>query len=573
MHTSVIRPHLEALEDRTLLSLTVLNRLDGLSSDDDPRYEPPDTDAAAGPDFIIETVNATVEFFEKSTGIPVSSERLEDFFSLLGPSPFVFDPVETYDEMAGRFFVAALDGHLESSYLDFAVSDSSNPLDGFHAMNRINLYETDSLGHPLFGDYPKLGFNADAYVITVNMVQADKTHDHVQVVTIDKSSVLNDDPGTLIKHQVDRVDSAIATMAAATRHGSARGGPMYFVTESTRFGGDALRVVEMTNVLSDSPTFADYDIPVPPYDAPPPAIDPGGTIDTIESFILNADWRGNRLVASHQVGSDGVSRVRWYEFDTGRAFPVLIQSGEINQGPQVHTYFSAIAVADNEDIGLTFMESSALEYVSMYITGRTAADPLGTMETPVAIYPGAAPYLGIRGGDYSAVTVDPVDGTFWAANMYKPFLAFWGTGIVNFMIAGRAAPLARNPRAVPMETNGASARPVAARWVLSVRDASSTPPGTEEPKFDSTLPAIPGDEPLQLAGTGQDIETHALPLSPQHAVVAEMIIHNRQRPLDGLNAGEVRQGTRHPEDDCSHEDKHFQTFPEGELKVGRAAEL
>jgi len=440
VRTSVSRPHLEALEDRSLLSVIVLNRFNGLNDDDDPRYQPPDTDAAAGPEYIVETVNATLEFFDKRTGTAVFAQRLEDLFAPIGPGSFVFDPVVTYDEMAGRFFVAALDGRIDSSFLDFAVSDTSNPLNGFSAMHRIDLFETNALGLALSADYPKLGFNADAYVVTVNMVQADKKHDHVQVVTIDKSSVLDHDPATLTKYQVDRPDPAIATMAAATMHGAAPGGPMYFVVETTRFGGDSLRVVQMTDVLSDSPTFTDYDIPVPSYAAPPLAIHPGGTIDTFESFILNADWRGNQLVATHHVGSDGVARVRWYEFDTGGGTPALIQSGEINQGPNVYTYFSAIAVTDNGDIGLTFMESSAAEFVSMYITGRTASDAPGTMQTPVAIFPGEDAYGGIRGGDYSAVTVDPVDGTFWAANMYKPALILWGTGIADFAIADRAAP-------------------------------------------------------------------------------------------------------------------------------------
>src|SRR5713226_4069180 len=103
-------PHLETFEDRTLPSVTVFNSFPGLSSNNDPRYQPPDTDAAAGPDAIVETVNATVKFFAKSTGAPLLSLRLEDFFAPLGQGPYVFDPVVTYDEMAGRFFIAALDG-------------------------------------------------------------------------------------------------------------------------------------------------------------------------------------------------------------------------------------------------------------------------------------------------------------------------------------------------------------------------------------------------------------------------------------------------------------------------------
>jgi hypothetical protein len=518
------RPHLEALEDRTSLAVTVFNSFPGLSFSDDPRYQPPDTDAAVGPNYLVETVNATVKFFEKSTGAPLLSERLEDFFAPLGHGSYVFDPVVTYDDMAGRFFVAALEG---SSCLDFAVSDTSNPLDGFTDMHRVDLFETDARGNPLSSDYPKLGFNADAYVLTVNMLRADKTHDHVQIITIDKSSVLDDDPSTLTEYQVDRTDPAISTLAAATMHGSAPGGPMYFVVVTTPQGGDSLRVVQMTNILSNSPTFTDYGVAVAPYDAPPLAVHPGGTIETFENFILNADWRDNQLVATQQVGSDGVTRVRWYEFDTGGGAPALFQSGEINQGPGVYTYFSAIAVADNGDLGLTFMESSATEFVSMYVTGRKASDPPGTMQTPVGVFPGENRYLGgTRGGDYSAVTVDPVDGTFWAANMYKPTIPFWGTGIANFALADFAPPIPGTMLTVPAST------------------------------------AIPANQLWQLTRSGQDAETDALPPGPQHAVVAEMIIHNRERPLDRLDAGKIRHGAGDPKNDSSHEHEHFQAFPE-----------
>ncbi len=544
------RPYLEILEARTLLSVTVLKSFAGLSYTDDPRYQPPDADAAAGPDTIVETVNATVRFFDKSTGAPLFSERLEDFFAPLKPGAFVFDPVVTYDDMAGRFFLAALDG---GGSLDFAVSDSSNPFDGFTEMHQVDLYETDAQGHPLFSDYPKLGFNADAYVLTVNMLEADRTtHDHVQIITIDKSSVLDANPNTLREYQVDRTDPAIATMAAAPMHGSAPGGPMYFVVVSPLQGGDSVRVVQMTNELSDSPTFTDVAIPVPPFDAPPLAVHPGGTIETFENFILNADWRNNQLVATQHVGSEGVVRVRWYEFATGAGTPALIQSGEINQGPGVSTYFSAIAVADNGDLGLTFMESSATEFVSMYITGRTASDPPGTMQTPLAVFPGENRYGGARGGDYSAVTVDPIDGTFWAANMYTPSFAFWGTGIANFALTDFAPP----PIPGTMPPSSLAAVRGTARFC-------EPPLNVEFGILGPASAAIPSNQLLQLARTGQDIETDALPPGPQHAVVAEVIIHNRERPLDSLNAGKIRQRARDPKNDSSHEQEHFQTFPEG----------
>jgi hypothetical protein len=117
---------------------------------------------------------------------------------------------------------------------------------------------------------------------------------------------------------------------------------------------------------------------------------------------------------------------------------VLTQSGIIDQGPDVHTYFSAISVAASGDLGLTFMESSATEPISMYITGQPAADyGTGTMLPPVAVAVGQGNYSGGRGGDYAGMTLDPLtDNVFWAANEYKAAGAssLWGTRMARFVL-------------------------------------------------------------------------------------------------------------------------------------------
>jgi hypothetical protein len=68
------------------------------------------------------------------------------------------------------------------------------------------------------------------------------------------------------------------------------------------------------------------------------------------------------------------------------------------------------------------MESSSSEYMSVYVTGRLSSDPSGQMESPKLAQAGQAPYHGFdsspfRAGDFSGLTVDPSDGSFWAANV------------------------------------------------------------------------------------------------------------------------------------------------------------
>src|SRR5262249_5505458 len=157
---------------------------------------------------------------------------------------------------------------------------------------------------------------------------------------------------------------------------------------------------------------------------------------------LQAYWRNNKLAVTQDVGQNGITKARWYEFDTSGT-PSLVQQGTIDPGPTVYTYKASIAINDNGDLGVTYLESSPTEFVSMYVTGQTNLDPAGTMQPPTLVQAGVD-LFGSGGfgrlGDYSMVNVDPPDGTFLAANEYalplgSTFPSFnWGTYIAQFHI-------------------------------------------------------------------------------------------------------------------------------------------
>src|SRR5206468_3266874 len=118
---------------------------------------------------------------------------------------------------------------------------------------------------------------------------------------------------------------------------------------------------------SAAPTFTDFSVQVAPYFDPPTATQKGGgsssRIKTNDARILNAEWRNNRLVAVHTVGisADSEAHVRWYEFNTAGSAPTRTQQGTLDPGgttQAIHTYFPAIAIAANGDLGLTYMQSS-----------------------------------------------------------------------------------------------------------------------------------------------------------------------------------------------------------------------
>jgi len=344
---------------------------------------PPDTHVATGPEHTVEVTNTTIAYYSRATGKRLFIQDLFVFFAPAGVVQFGFDPVVTYDDIAQRFVVAMVDEDdtLVKSFLLYAVSNSSNPLDGFSEMHRIDITENGVvLDEPVLPDFTRIGWNADAHVITFNMFGSD--FDHVSVIVIDKSTALDSNPSTLSFSQIDR-DPVDFTLMPAVMHGSVSGDPMWFVMESGDALGSDIRIVKMTDVL-DSPTFeSPTDISVGAYDFHLPNADQpgsdafGGRIQTNDSSIISAAWRNDRLVAAHavRINSTLQSHARWYEFDTSDSSPMLTQQGTINPGVGVHTYYPSIEIAPNGDIGMTFMQSSSTEFMSMYVTGQNSANP------------------------------------------------------------------------------------------------------------------------------------------------------------------------------------------------------
>src|SRR5262249_14434478 len=92
------------------------------------------------------------------------------------------------------------------------------------------------------------------------------------------------------------------------------------------------------------------------------------------------------------------------------------------------------------NIGLTFMQSSKNQYMSMYVTGRAATDRSETMRTPVLVQGGLGTYLGSRAGDFSGLSIDPDTGTFWAASEYSRGGAnLGGTAVANFSVSAASS--------------------------------------------------------------------------------------------------------------------------------------
>lgn len=406
--------------------------------------QPPDTHAAVGPDHIVEAVNTAITFYTKDGTSVFGPVEFENFFTpaIVAGEQFLFDPVVAYDEQIGRFIIAVLSAQSSSSAesdLLYAVSNTADPTQGFTEQHRINF---DVVSPGLFADYPKIGWNGSTHTFSLNMFGA--SFSNVDILSIDKSTVTDANPNTFSSFIVRSPNSFAAlddfTMAVATMHESQPGDPMWFVEEQSYNGGNNIRVVKMANQLSANPTFTTYDVPVNSYSAPVNAPQAGGgSFETNDARMLNAEFRDGRLVATHAVGISGRTMARWYEFNTTGVSPTLTQQGNVDPGAGIHTYFPSIAINNSGDIGITYMQSSSSQFVSMYVTGQAFGSVPGTLAESVLVKAGNENYSGFRGGDYSGITVDPVTDTFWAANevsLNGPAPnPLWSTWIGEFAVA------------------------------------------------------------------------------------------------------------------------------------------
>ena len=172
----------------------------------------------------------------------------------------------------------------------------------------------------------------------------------------------------------------------------------------------------------------------PPED--PPQMGTSVRPETFDARFWSAAYRNGSLWATHHINEDNVI-ARWYEIamngwpDSGLQ-PALVQSGEIDPGPDIRTFFSAITVDDHGNAAMTFARSSPLEFISMATAFRYASDPLGTFQPDVIRQTSTGPYSSGRWGDYGGVNVDPADGlTFWSHHEYAESNS-WRTWIAGF---------------------------------------------------------------------------------------------------------------------------------------------
>lgn len=387
------------------------------------RLTPPDTHGAIGRDHFVEVTNSHIDIFVRNNPSQRTSISLAAFFGYT--ARILFDPRVVYDNVWNRWIVTA-PAFQESSTRQFyfvAISTTSNAL-GPYLIYPLNV--TFNAGD--LWDYPQLGYDQDSVIFTANIFAASGGFRGADMFAVAKARLYNglgfSVPvftglrGTLAPPIV--LDQNARTCLIAASGGSALS--LYTLTNSSRPNG-----IQLTGPVN---------VAVPAYSAPPNARQPGtnATLDTMDGRFVNASTQtGDFLWQVHTINLVGYAAPRFYQINTATAS--LVRSAFFFGTPTSYDFNASIAANSSNDIFVTWTLTDPARGTNAQVRFSGYDHNDGTAYT---LGPGSAaftsplPYGGFRWGDYSAVTIDPLNPRrAWLVNEDVQRNQDWGSRIVG----------------------------------------------------------------------------------------------------------------------------------------------
>jgi hypothetical protein len=356
-----------------------------------------------------------------------------------------------YDQLADRFFVSQF-GTAQNS-LVLGVSTTNDPTGTY------NVYE---FGFDAFPDYPHYAIWPDGYYLTANKGGTNKVYvierdvilaggTNPQIVgfplpgaTQNTNTVLSPEPANLI----------------GTSFVPDTPGYITYLQDDGWGGGvtfDHLKVWEIDvdwATIGNSSISSALEIPTAAFDsvfAPFGSGDAdqpgtGQKIDMIGGIIsFAANYRTfpgyNSWLITFNTDVDGndTSGIRWIELRNDNVGDwEIFQEGTYAPADGHSRFMGSGAIDAQGNIGLAFNIASATLPVGIRYTGRFSDDDLGEMtvaETTIVDGVGVQT-VSNRFGDYSHLTMDPDNFTFWHTAEYFTSNNNWSSRIASFNLSG-----------------------------------------------------------------------------------------------------------------------------------------
>ena len=437
---------------------------------------PPDTNGDVSPAHYIQWINTSWTIMNKVTGVRSAPVAGNSFWSGFGgpcQTENDGDPLAVWDDRAQRWVMSQFVATDPGSQC-FAVSATSDPLGAYHRYQ---------FNFPDFGDYPHMGVWTDgggqsAYLLT--------THDFnlspqqflgAALIAVERDKMLNGQPAAMVRFGgLDQfgIEPAHLEGQVVAPTGSC---PMFvhfdFETSEYLFWDMCLNwTTPASSTLSAQPTRIAPAEPFVPRFTDVPQL---GSATPLDAFGTHIMYRATArafpagapapvtMVVNHTVlGPTEQGAIKWTQFNFsagqprypngslfldgfetgGAALPTPLGKRIFDEGtfaPDANSrWMGGIAIDRSGNIGLGYSVSSASISPALRTTGRTLSDAPGTLRDEQVCTPpatGSQTSTSGRWGDYSSMSVDPVDEcTFWFTSEYYPATAStsWSTRVCAF---------------------------------------------------------------------------------------------------------------------------------------------
>jgi|Deesub1362A_J573_1020465.scaffolds.fasta_scaffold00162_33 hypothetical protein len=426
---------------------------------------PPDTNGDVGPNHYVQIVNLSFAIFDKSGNRlygPADNNTIWSGFGGPCETRNDGDPIVLYDHLADRWVISqfALPNFPYGPFYQcIAISQTGDPMGAWYRYSFL-------VHNTKMNDYPKFGLWPDGYYMSVN--QFDPWWAGAGLFVFERDRMLLGQPARFLYYDLGSVDERYGGLLPADLDGPPppQGSPAYFVSvddSSWGFSRDTLHIWEVHvdwATPSNSTITGPTDIPTASFNPnmcnysrdciPQPDTTRG--LDAISDRLMyRLQYRNfgsyEVMVVNHTVDVDGTDHagIRWYELRKTNGSWSIHQQGTF--APDSHNrWMGSIAMDGDGNIALGYSISSNTMYPSIGYVGRLSTDPLGTLpqgEGIIILGGGSQTHSSSRWGDYSSMSVDPVDDcTFWYTQEYYQTTSSsgWQTRIASFRFPSCGAP-------------------------------------------------------------------------------------------------------------------------------------
>lgn len=435
-------------------------------------FTPPDPNGDVGPSHYVQMVNSAFQIFNKQGVSLAGPTNINQLWIAAGQNNACSqnnngDPVVVYDNLADRWLMsqfAVPNGFANPPTFEcIAISQTANPVTGGWFLYQFQF----AFGH----DYPKIGVWPDGYYMSS---QRGFSGGALNAVVFDRAQMLNGNPATfqaftaaapaliLLPSDLDGPAPPVGTpnFYARAVDGGLWGGAdrIDLFAFAVNWGNPALSTFTALPALPTAASDQNLCAGTNLFDNCVPQPGTGTLLETLPHWSMgHLQYRnlGTRetLVFNHTVDADGADHagIQWFELQRPPAGAWAIQQqgthspdgGMPGLADDPHRWMASIAMDRMGNLALGYSISSSTIFPGIAYTGRQIGDPLGQMPQPeTTLINGTASQAATRWGDYSSMTVDPVDGCrFWYTTQYITTGGLWATRIGAFRFSACDLPI------------------------------------------------------------------------------------------------------------------------------------